>query len=57
MRDREARGRNRASRCVGVSDMVTRLLYLARHAEQDLTGLSSAATEEPDSGLSERGRQ
>ncbi|MEU7654765.1 histidine phosphatase family protein [Micromonospora taraxaci] len=37
--------------------MVTRLLYLARHAEQDLTGLSSAATEEPDSGLSERGRQ
>ncbi|MDG4835502.1 histidine phosphatase family protein [Micromonospora sp. WMMD967] len=37
--------------------MMTRLLYLARHAEQDLTGLSSAATEEPDSGLSERGRQ
>ncbi|MDG4784185.1 histidine phosphatase family protein [Micromonospora sp. WMMD961] len=37
--------------------MPTRLLYLARHAEQDLTGLSSAATEEPDSGLSERGRR
>ncbi|MFF5178756.1 histidine phosphatase family protein [Micromonospora sp. NPDC000316] len=32
--------------------MRTRLLYLARHAEQDLTGPG-----EPDTGLSERGRR
>ncbi|MGI5524266.1 histidine phosphatase family protein [Micromonospora sp. CA-259024] len=40
--------------------MVTRLLYLARHAEQDLTVLGDPElTEagEPDSGLSERGRR
>ncbi|GAB3951605.1 histidine phosphatase family protein [Micromonospora vulcania] len=32
--------------------MATRLLYLARHAEQD-----DAATESPEAGLSERGRR
>ncbi|MEU4398031.1 histidine phosphatase family protein [Micromonospora orduensis] len=35
--------------------MITRLLYLARHGEQDLTG--AHGSEEPDSGLSERGRR
>ncbi|MBM0278855.1 histidine phosphatase family protein [Micromonospora tarensis] len=34
--------------------MPTRLLYLTRHAEQDLP---DSAVEEPDSGLSERGRR
>ncbi len=37
--------------------MVTRLLYLTRHAEQDLTELTGSTAEEPDTGLSERGRQ
>ena len=38
--------------------MRTRLLYLARHGEQDLTGHADEdLAEEPDSGLSERGRR
>lgn len=37
--------------------MVTRLLYLARHAEQDLTAMPESAAGEPDTGLTERGRQ
>ncbi|WP_406073205.1 histidine phosphatase family protein [Micromonospora sp. NBC_01638] len=37
--------------------MVTRLLYLTRHAEQDLTEPAEPDLAEPDSGLSERGRR
>ncbi|MFI6271417.1 histidine phosphatase family protein [Micromonospora zamorensis] len=37
--------------------MVTRLLYLARHAEQDLTEVRESDAGEPDTGLTERGRQ
>ncbi|WP_433551794.1 histidine phosphatase family protein [Micromonospora zamorensis] len=37
--------------------MVTRLLYLARHAEQDLTAVRESDAGEPDTGLTERGRQ
>ncbi|MEU8258711.1 histidine phosphatase family protein [Micromonospora inaquosa] len=37
--------------------MATRLLYLARHAEQDLSELNGPDAGEPDTGLSERGRQ
>ncbi|MEU4470850.1 histidine phosphatase family protein [Micromonospora sp. NPDC023888] len=37
--------------------MVTRLLYLTRHAEQDLTGARESDAGEPDTGLSERGRR
>ncbi|MBM0232033.1 histidine phosphatase family protein [Micromonospora sp. STR1_7] len=40
--------------------MITRLLYLARHGEQDLTepaGSDPAEPGEPDSGLSARGRR
>ena len=37
--------------------MVTRLLYLARHAEQDLTALRESDAGEPDTGLTERGQQ
>ncbi|MFF0150886.1 histidine phosphatase family protein [Micromonospora sp. NPDC005203] len=37
--------------------MLTRLLYLARHAEQDLTAGRESDAEEPDTGLTARGRQ
>ncbi|MGC4853268.1 histidine phosphatase family protein [Micromonospora sp. DT4] len=37
--------------------MRTRLLYLARHAEQDLGGYVDEDWTEPDTGLSERGRR
>ncbi|WP_435205338.1 histidine phosphatase family protein [Micromonospora sp. bgisy143] len=37
--------------------MRTRLLYLTRHAEQDLTGHTGPGSTEPDTGLSERGRR
>ncbi|WP_328651914.1 histidine phosphatase family protein [Micromonospora sp. NBC_00330] len=37
--------------------MVTRLLYLTRHAEQDLSEPSGSEAGEPDTGLSERGRR
>ncbi|MGW3855125.1 histidine phosphatase family protein [Micromonospora arida] len=37
--------------------MVTRLLYLTRHAEQDLSEPSGPDAGEPDTGLSERGRR
>ncbi|MET7960724.1 histidine phosphatase family protein [Micromonospora zamorensis] len=37
--------------------MVTRLLYLTRHAEQDLTAVPESGAGEPDTGLTERGRQ
>ncbi|MFY1618121.1 histidine phosphatase family protein [Micromonospora sp. WMMD736] len=37
--------------------MRTRLLYLTRHGEQDLTGHADTGSTEPDTGLSERGRR
>ncbi|MEK8109091.1 phosphoglycerate mutase family protein [Micromonospora sp. M12] len=37
--------------------MITRLLYLVRHGEQDLTEPGEPASAEPDTGLSERGRR
>ncbi|MEU1585872.1 histidine phosphatase family protein [Micromonospora sp. NPDC005710] len=37
--------------------MVPRLLYLTRHAEQDLSELEGTEAGEPDTGLSERGRR
>ncbi|MEV0215339.1 histidine phosphatase family protein [Micromonospora sp. NPDC050695] len=37
--------------------MITRLLYLARHGEQDLTEMGEPAVAEPDTGLTERGRR
>ncbi|MGC4748748.1 histidine phosphatase family protein [Micromonospora sp. DT201] len=37
--------------------MATRLLYLTRHAEQDLTELGESEAGEPDTGLTERGRR
>ncbi|WP_433535996.1 histidine phosphatase family protein [Micromonospora sp. CA-249363] len=37
--------------------MRTRLLYLVRHGEQDLTGYAETGSTEPDTGLSERGRR
>ncbi|MFG1840952.1 histidine phosphatase family protein [Micromonospora sp. NPDC049175] len=37
--------------------MATRLLYLTRHAEQDLTALRESDAGEPDTGLTERGRR
>ncbi|MFG2048591.1 histidine phosphatase family protein [Micromonospora sp. NPDC048935] len=37
--------------------MVTRVLYLTRHAEQDLTELGESDAGEPDTGLTERGRR
>ncbi|MEU7754597.1 histidine phosphatase family protein [Micromonospora sp. NPDC049171] len=37
--------------------MVTRVLYLTRHAEQDLTEPGEPDAGEPDTGLTERGRR